>query len=656
MPRNNEPLWSAGLIFCICVLSFGLQIPRLGFYWDDYASLYLHTKFGDEGLTDLFSGQARPLAGQLGAFLWNTIGANPAGWHTVNFALTLIATLTFWRILRLLWPGYKTQTTLIALLFAVYPSYHLRPIAISFYLIIALTLFLISFWLSLVAAQKRSIPLAIAAALMIPIYQMIYEQNIPYEALRPLAMGWILFRGTQVEWRSYLSPLLKLWFPYPLITLAVLFYRFIIFEPDPTYERYNQIQFNSLDTILLVFKRSVVAPIDMLLMDWIQVPHAVFSVEKIDADIPGLMAALFTLVAILYFWKHQDWRVQNTKTVLVVGALAAGMIPVLLLSIHLVGRALEVGFNSRWALSPTPLAALVVGLAVPRLVRSAALGQLLLLGLVVFGVAIQTGINQAYVADWELRRDLWWQLQWRAPHLAPDTLVVIYLPREYLAFDRVITDYEVTTHTNLHYSGENYPYVVGASDALVTGLLISGRPLEGIWSDSVSLNPDVSFRNWAFDLDNAVVFGYDGGCLHTANPTFPSQSLSIMDNLAQFHHPERILDISSGTAAEVVEPEPEKTWCYYYQQIQRALDLNQNEQAAKLADEAKGFSPVFRHEIEWLPVIEAYNRVGRDVTQYLYAIATLDSQTVLCERLKVQLADKPEILEAQTSLLPQCHP
>ncbi len=652
MSRFHENIWGAGLILFICLVSFGLQTSGLGFYWDDYASMYLYQKSGAQSLQDLFSGQARPVAGWLGAWMWQTFETDPLGWHAVNFVLYLLSVLLFWRSLRVLWPAYPTQTLLIALLFAVYPSYQLRPIPISFYLVSPLVLFLFSFWLSLIAAQKRSLSLSLAAAALIPVYQLIYEQNLGYELLRPIAILAVLWQETAWQkWRNYAGSFFKIWIPFPLVTLGILIYRFILFQPDSTYADYNQ--FGDLN-LLLLLKMSVAAPIKMLTWDWAAVPWRVFAVENVDVDRSGMMAVLFVGAAVLYFWKFQDGRIQKGASVLAVSFLSIGTISVLLLSVHLVGRVLDIGFNSRWALVPSPLAALVVGLVVPRVVRSPYLGQLLLLLLVVLGVAVQVGVNQIYAADWELRENLWQQLRWRAPHLKPDTMLIMILPPDYLAFGRTITDYEITAHSNLYYADGIYPAVVGTDDRLVVTLLANGGAREGVWSDVISGSRD-AFRGWNYDLDNAIVFAYNGGCLHMADEHFRLQSLNFpaFHLLARYSHTEQIPESSFSE-------NPSADWCFYYQRIQGALQWNQIPLAEQLVDEARsvGVVPVDGHWEELMPLIETYNRVGRyeEAEALIHSVALLDeyAQNALCERLTMQLSDKPDVLQAQLRLLPLC--
>jgi hypothetical protein len=294
-------------------------------------------------------------------------------------------------------------------------------------------------------------------------------------------------------------------------------------------------------------------------------------------------------------------------------------------------------------------------LIVPRVVRSPYLGQLLLLLLIVLGVAVQVGVNQIYAADWELRENLWQQVRWRAPQLQPNTMLIMILPPDYLAFGRTITDYEITAHSNLYYTDSPYPAVVGADDRLVVTLLANQGAREGIWSDVISGSRDV-FRDWSYDLDNAIVFAYDGGCLQMADERFRLQPLNFpaFHLLAQYSHSEQIIEPFSDP------PAAEPNWCFYYQRIQWALQWDQIELAEQWVDEARriGVAPVDGHWEELLPLIETYNRAGRydDAEALVHSIALLDehAQNSLCERLESQLGDKPDVLQAQIRLLPLC--
>ena len=156
--------------------------------------------------------------------------------------------------------------------------------------------------------------------------------------------------------------------------------------------------------MLLAFKRSVAVPVQMLTWDWVYQPWRAFVEAGGDFDVPGLLIVIFLPACLLYLWRFQRDELPKPLMVVAVIALAWMTAFALLLPVHLVGRALEPGVNSRWALFPSLLTALVLGMGVPRLLRSAYLGNLLLVVLIITGLGTQVAINQEYIADWELAK------------------------------------------------------------------------------------------------------------------------------------------------------------------------------------------------------------------------------------------------------------
>lgn len=654
MSHKHESALSTLLLILICSLTYGLFLTQWGFYWDDYASVFVYQVHGSGIFEDWFGGQARPIGGILSGAIWDAGGINPLVWHVLNFGLYTLAVILFWRILRLLWREHPAWTTLVALLFAVYPSYHLRPIGISFNLILGLVIALLSFWLSLMAVQRKNHLLAWLAALLIPVHVLIYEQNLGYEALRPLAM-WML---VGFSWQALRRVVLPLWIPSVIASAGTLIYRFVIFEPDETYGSYNQLSL-SLDSIILAVKRSVAEPFEMLIVDWWRVPARVFLEHDIDLDRPALLSVIGLGLVLAYVWRFQnDVPLRIRYPVVGIGILLA-MMGGLLLLVHLVGREVTEGFNSRWALTPSPLAALVLGIVVTRLVKTPAFAHLILAIGVLVGMLSQMGIGQIYADDWELRRELGWQMHWRAPDIEPDTLIVILFGEHTLAFDREITDYEVATHANFYYFGERYPWIGGGDWQSMLALLASDAPRQGRWGTGIRASESI-FRDWQFDWENTLIFAYDGGCLLTATPQLSTAARPIpsLQALQFLHNPAVIRDtpLSDATPPDaIVAPEPLHGWCFYYQQIQWALQFGQVEQAAELAAQARrlGFAPV--HSIEWLPVIEAFNRTGQESeAEKLLASIALDNANAhqyACETLKN--SDAPA---NQLGRIPGCAP
>jgi hypothetical protein len=469
-------------------------------------------------------------------------------------------------------------------------------------------------------------------------------------------MLWVMMMGV-----FSLRRLALMWLPYPTLALGVFYYRFVLFEPSLTYSDYNTPYYlNNVDGFLLAVKRSVAVPVEMLTWDWIFQPWNLFVNLGGDFDVPGLMAAIFLPACLFYLWRFQREDIPKTHTVLAIIVLAWITCFALLFPVHLVGRLLQPGLNSRWALFPSLLTALVLGISLPRLLRSAYLGNLLMVILIITGLATQVAVNQAYVDDWNLRRDLWWQLRWRAPELEPGTVVLLNIDSDDLAFGRNLPDYEVMAHSNLFYYRDTYPAVVAATPYSIRRQHIADLPTSGLWSERVILY-------WQFDFDEMVVFGYDGGCLVTADPTAQTQIIeqSNFINTSRLHNPDQITDVPlqdlrPAVYEDLIGPEPPHNWCYNFQQIQWAAEHRGTEEAARLAREAISTGSVIgaQNSAELVPLIVALNAVGDyDSARFLIRmVMTSDahSQQVLCERLTAQTSVDADEISEQMRMVPGC--
>ena len=67
--------------FLTTVWAFGLLIPWLGFYQDDWHHIYYFSQGEVEGLKQFLFTDSRPFAFLVYAPFFKILGVNPAGWH-----------------------------------------------------------------------------------------------------------------------------------------------------------------------------------------------------------------------------------------------------------------------------------------------------------------------------------------------------------------------------------------------------------------------------------------------------------------------------------------------------------------------------------------------------------------------------------------------
>jgi hypothetical protein len=127
----SETVAALSVIAITTVLSYGILIPQLGFYRDDWYMLLAGQSEGAQGIINLFAID-RPLIGYLYALDYAVLGNSVLGWHLYALFLRLLGSVGFFYLLRAIWPDKKFETTMAALLFAVYPGFLQQPNAATF--------------------------------------------------------------------------------------------------------------------------------------------------------------------------------------------------------------------------------------------------------------------------------------------------------------------------------------------------------------------------------------------------------------------------------------------------------------------------------------------------------------------------------------------
>ncbi|MFM8370486.1 MAG: hypothetical protein ACKOBD_17195 [Chloroflexota bacterium] len=126
--ENSAPI----AFFVISFLGFGLLIPSLGFYMDDWHYVFYAKSLGIESLQAMLTYDSRPNAGWLYIIGFRILGTSPLAWHVFTFALIVIATWTYWLFIRTLWKSQGYNAAYIAILFAVYPFFMLQSSPVGY--------------------------------------------------------------------------------------------------------------------------------------------------------------------------------------------------------------------------------------------------------------------------------------------------------------------------------------------------------------------------------------------------------------------------------------------------------------------------------------------------------------------------------------------
>ena len=227
----------AGLL-ALLIVSFGLFIPRLGFYWDDWPVILTGRLFGASGFWQFYQ-YDRPFSAWTYILTFPILGSTPIRWHIFTLLLRWGTSLALWWTLIRLWPGHRREGTWAAFLFAIYPVFTQQSISVAysqhwicyFLYFISLGTMIQAYRLS---PQNRRwfwplTALSLASSLL-QLFTM--EYFVGLELLRPIIL-WILAAEKQANLRQRAAAVFRTWLPYLLALSGFVLWRlFILKFPD----------------------------------------------------------------------------------------------------------------------------------------------------------------------------------------------------------------------------------------------------------------------------------------------------------------------------------------------------------------------------------------------------------------------------------------
>ncbi len=620
--RSNENLLSILVVIAITMLTYGVLIPHLGFYRDDWYMLWTAQAQGPEGVLALFKID-RPFVGLLYAWDYRLLGQSPLHWQVYALFIKLLSVLAVYWLIRLVWPGKNLEATFVTLLFSVYPGFYQQPNAALFKNLLlsqAAALFSIAMSIQAVKVHHRvAHTLWTTGSIVLAVFYLaIYEAMIGIEVARLLLLFYVVSQGSGVfqSLKTNLLVTFKKAIPYLLLGLGFAYWRIFLFDStrrstnvDALLGEYSA---SPLHSALAIVFEALKDLFETTLFAW-TVPLYQFALDSTYRDLGAslLLAILIAGIATAYlFWTHRQTHLEANgqspdRSALHMTVLGAIIIVVTTIPIVAAGR--NVVFDYQWdrytAQSVLGVALFLGGLAFYA-VRPPA-RWLFLLSLLVSGVITQYHSGVFYREFWTQEREMWWQLSWRAPDLQAGTTVIAVPPPDY----HLAEEYEVWGPLNIIYNP--------AAPLKFSGQVLFddiGFALRKGDIDERHMRSVLVLRDYSKPL--IMSKPSENSCLHVINGArleLPFIEDPLVQDIASYSRADLILpDAPPHTpASEIFGDEPEHAWCYYYQKIDLARQRGDWEEAARLADQAEklGLKPADRSE--WLPVAEAYLRTAQ---------------------------------------------
>lgn len=652
---GNETLLAVLLILLTTLITYGVSIPRLGYYHDDWFLLWSGHSRGAASIIPLFATD-RPFMGVVYSYVYRLLGDSLLGWHLYALLWRFIGGLAFFWILRLLWPREKYLTTLMTVLFLVYPGFLSQPNANTkqnHLYGFATALLSIAFMLEAMKTDRRAwkIFCTLFSLLLTANYLWIYEYMIGFEGARLIIIGYALFQKGIRKFRNLAWETLKIAWPYLLVTAMFLSWRIFVFEGERRATDVGSLAENYVANLRHMSMRLILESIkdvlDTSVFAWFASPYTLIEAARYShlgtaVFVTGLVIGLVYLYRFLY--RRTSGLEQNGKDqglirdFMVVGSLLVlfAVVPVILS-----GRQLDLfdAYKS-YGLHPIPgVILLITGILLmlqPRFRMWAVVALL--------GISITTQVLNGYEWGkyWEYQRQMWWQFTWRAPDLLDDTVVMAYSMDSY----NPQQDYEIWAPLNLIYRPRP------AAAPSIQSEVFSPDTIYNILKTRVQ---DRTVRDIPLPLDynNLLLISISplSSCLHVIDGSLPVYSTGealLTRQIGEYSHVDRIVPTGQAPVppSSLFQAEPDRNWCYYYQKASLARQKGDWEEIGRLYKKVNELKLNTDDKSELFPFFESLVNLGRyEEATSLYRKQIRQSPELrisLCESLATDPGYPPE--------------
>ncbi len=642
-----------GLLFVIAVLTYGLLFWVRGFYWDEAPWTWIYYRLGPAALTQTFA-TSRPFWGLIYQMTMPVIGPYPWRWQLLMVVMRWLTAVLVWAVLRQVWPQNSRPALWASLLFLVYPGLGQNFIALMYtHFYIVLSCFLLSLYLSILAVRNPTRRfLYTLLALVFAFVNLLTMEYFYFLEFTRIFLFWLILDG---PWKEKLRRVSLFYAPYLALFAGVSAWRAFFFKYQNAsygYVALNQIRKNPLSGTWALLQ-------NVLSTFWETVPHAwLFPFEPLDVSTLGprtTAAALglaFVALLIIGIYLYAFVRPAQsdrawTRQAFILGAgawISAGG------SFWLVGIQTQLHFSlDRFTLPFMLGSSLLVAGLVGLLAARPRLQYTVLALLVGFSVGKQFQTNSAYVRDWATQRDLFWQMSWRIPGLAPGSTVVT-------------NDLPVTYFSDNSLSGPlNWIYSpAGQMDHI---LFFASVRVDRALPD---LKPDLPFEQnylatvFHGNTSKMVVINFaPPRCLRVLDPEMdPDNKLlpQLLREAAALSNSSMIEAVPSGAMpASLYAPEISHGWCYYFEQADLAGQLGDWARVVELGDKAFSLNDYPNDPVERFVFIEGYAYENnwtraKDLAMQSYKVSPNYVRPLLCALLKRMDRDIPANNVKESSL------
>jgi hypothetical protein len=608
-------------LLATCILAYGVLAPWLGFYLDDWYIIYYQKLFGAGGFINFFRGD-RPLLAYVYMVIVPILRDSRIGWQLFAVFTHWLAVVSFWYLLVILMPKQKTTASIVAFLFAVYPGFQFQWFSVMYSQVyLLMSVYFLSYILMVLAVKKEhgKVPLMIGAFLSAIVGIIPMEYFYGLELVRPFVL-WIAIENSRQAKAQRIKQAVFYWIPFLTILIGFPFFR-SLYSHSYSYQIniIKNIRHSPFKAIIDLVGQTFWTILDANLTVW---SNLVLLFKRNYLTSASILMGMIMLLGVLisYLILKRQTVLDGNSGMLMNGniLIGLGVFASLVAMIPFVAASFEVSLKfpyNRFLLSLAPGASIFLTGIIIQFIHTPRQKIILVSVLIGLATGSQFLVARSFLLYWNQQQDFFWQLTWRMPQLRPNTLLVTYG----LNFAKYFSDTSLSAPLNLIYAPGN------RSNTLPFMILMTSSPqVTAIHAYKNNIPINYSFRSLTFTGNTSSMVAFykpNEGCLQVLSQDDIPDEFSMDSTNSFYLSPiiplSNLNRIITQPATPSVPPEQyfgkenKNEWCYYFEKASLALQIGNLNQVVSLYQKAEhaGLKPGSPYE--WLPLIEAYIRLGQ---------------------------------------------
>jgi hypothetical protein len=642
---SSRPFAIPLALFIVTILAYGLSFWRLGFYWDDQPISWIRYQLGSVATTKYFS-DSRPVWALLYQLTGFILPLKPAYWQLFAMFWRWAGVFVFYLVMAGLFPRRKDIAFLPSLFVLLYPGFNQQWVSYVYsHFFIVLFFLLISWHLMF---RGKTIPAMIFSILNL----VMFEYFFLFEFMRPVLIFMSLRNEPMTNHERY-TKTFKAWLPYiGAIIIAVLYRSLVYSHPGFGYSLTEEVVRAPISTITQliqhVFSSLWVATVGA----WAQAfrfPNPTINGLRTTILYIAVVLAVGVLV-FLFKRTNQEYTEENSKQDSY-WLLGLGVVMLLLGGVPywVTNLPVSLGFPANRALLSFMFGSCFLLFGIIELLPMRVKYFVAML-FVALSAGRQFLWSVDYLRDWQSQKNMFWQLAWRAPGIKPNTLLLM---NEELQFN---ADNSISAPLNWIYKTNQTPdmdyFIFYPTNRL-------GLSLPALQPD-IPIHHDYLAGTFDGNTSDSLAFYYDPpACLRLLEPDLDQKNrlipdASLMREASALSNPDRILSEPSFVMPSIYGPEPEHSWCYYFEKADLARQMGNWDEVVKLGNKAFKLDDYPNSPIERFVFIEGYGHTGDwdqaiEYSKVSYKVSKDYVGPLLCQlwkRVEAETAESPRRSEA----------